>query len=308
MGWADEGRNIAASLAGLTEKDEGKIRQLGMSAIALIYEVEKEPQRQKNALTMISRAIRITYPRTKIKCDTYPQFEDPNGKAAEGKWRHLIFKYLQLNPETYDVVGGEQRAEFKAFQKATKTKVKPEIKPELTFKGLAEMSINLSAESQAMAEKAIQQTGLSLSELIQKSLEVYCKSITKKAEKEGAAIEGISTADLLNDRKYRTYPGRAEELTKRAVRGIKIYNSEIATEADQRWAITQSAISELTKCRTEKIREMMKTLNDDIASHHAGYPELLPKEGATKNYSNSGKERRISEEINLTELVPDGIF
>jgi hypothetical protein len=96
-----------------------------------------------------------------------------------------------------------------------------------------------------------------------------------------------------------THPGRAEELTKRAIRAIKYFNTNIATEESDRWCITQSAIASLTGSRASaigKILEQYKTEKDD---HNQTY--------GLDNYSNRKPGKKIEEIINLSDLCPDGL-
>ncbi|MDY7015497.1 MAG: hypothetical protein SVX43_18260, partial [Cyanobacteriota bacterium] len=96
-----------------------------------------------------------------------------------------------------------------------------------------------------------------------------------------------------------TTPGRAEELTKRAIRAIMRHNAEIATENNQRWAITQSIIAALIGGRPSSIGKAMKPYQTQIDDHNAKY--------GINGYTNRSQERKIDEAIDLAELVPDGL-
>lgn len=111
-------------------------------------------------------------------------------------------------------------------------------------------------------------------------------------------LSTVATDELLDSHKYKTNPARAEELVRRAIKAIKTYNSEVATEDGDRWMITQSAIASLIGSRASTIGKLMQQYQVDIDDHNQQY-ELNP-------YSNR-KPQPISEVININELVPDGL-
>jgi hypothetical protein len=160
--------------------------------------------------------------------------------------------------------------------------------------------LDLDADTQEILESALAQSGMDLADFIKQAVRVYAKTITGKTRKQGEDLSTVSTAELLSDARYRTHPGRADELTKRAIRAIKIYNSEIATENAARWMITQSAIASLTGSRQATIKEVLPKYQTSIDDNN-----LNPDWGLTP-YTNR-KPVKIEDAINISELVPDGI-
>jgi hypothetical protein len=116
-------------------------------------------------------------------------------------------------------------------------------------------------------------------------------------------LAAIPTDQLLHEKKYQTLPGRAQELTKRAVRAIKKHNAN-ESEPDQRWHITQNAIVNLTGSRPADVAKALAQFTDDIKYMETTY--------GLNNYSNrkgkdlEGNTREIQHEIDLVALVPDG--
>jgi hypothetical protein len=141
---------------------------------------------------------------------------------------------------------------------------------------------------------------MALPNFIRQAIKVYAKTITGKTRKQSEDLTTVSTDKLLNDPTYSTHPGRAEELTKRAIKAIKYYNANIATEKADRWCITQSAIASLTGSRATTVGKILEQFKDDIDSHNQTYD--------LDNYSNRKRGKpSIEETIDLTELTPDGL-
>ncbi|MGF1674307.1 MAG: hypothetical protein ACFCUV_11580, partial [Rivularia sp. (in: cyanobacteria)] len=165
--------------------------------------------------------------------------------------------------------------------------------------------INMNGEQTTIeipevAQMAMEELGIEPIELINRALVFYSKSIIGKAKRHEEDLSNVLTEDLLNDKKFSTHPLRASELTKRAVVAIIRHNNEVATENDNRWCITQSAISVLTGSKPAAIGKTLNEFKQLIDDHNQKF-EL-------NGYSNrKGKDRDIQQEIDLVELVPDGI-
>lgn len=279
--WGQIGREVAGKLKNL-ESDEA-IAKLGNDIISLIYARESEPKKRENALKMVSREILKLFPRERDETENY--YFDESGKTTLPKWRHKIFQSLTLDRASTP---------------------EPASKPEAPTKKqtLDTMSIdqlNLDSETKQKVEAALNHSGMSLAEFTRRAMQVYANTLMGKLERQQEEdISTIPTDKLLNDPAYSTYPGKGEELTRRAIRAMKTHNDEIATESDQRWCITQSAIASLTGSKPATIGKAMKPFKQMIDEHNAKY-EL-------NGYSNrKGGDRDISKEINLTELAPTGL-
>jgi hypothetical protein len=298
--WGAVGRELVEKLKGVT--DEPSIKALGDAVIQDILRQEATPKERANALRMVNREIMKQYPRLSSEAPAY--WYDPKGKESQSKWRHLVFKSLTLSTSDWDAVGDENREEWKAQQQETeqqqqetKQLLEP-VSPE--FLAMTIDQFQLDSESQSLVQEALTLSGMTLASFTRQALRVYAKTITGKTRKQSEDLATVPTDKLRNDPTYSTHPGRAEELTKRAIKAIKYYNANIATEKASRWCITQSAIASLTGSRASTVGKVLEQFKDDIESHNQTY-EL-------DNYSNRKRGKpSIEETINLTELTPDGL-
>lgn len=297
--WGKVGRDVVKKLEGVT--DENAIKDLALATVSKIRQHSETPAKRENARKSISREIHKVFPNRRTKADCY--YHDPKGKEDQGKWRHLIFKYLKLDSTDYDAIGGEERAEWKA-QQTKPTEQQSEQSTEqnqLTLENMSIEQLQLDAETTSILENALEQSGMGLPQFIQQAVRVYAKTIMGKTHRHAEDLTTVSTQELLTGDAYKTHPGRARELVGRAIRAIKLYNSspQIGSNAD-RWCITQSAIARLTGAKAKTIGEILeKQYKDDIASYNKTYEFT--------NYTNRKPGKNIEEVIKLAELVPSGL-
>ncbi len=283
MTWGKKGREIASKLEEMT--DEGSIKALAFTTVEEIKRSES-PEKRSNALKMVSREILKKFPRRDSEAECY--YPDPSGKADLPKWRHAIFKYLTLDSADWKAVRGEKQP--------------TEQLTEQTITTLNDMTIEqleLDTDTQQILENALEQSGMPLPDFIRQAIKVYAKTITGKTQKRGEDLSGVATDKLLTDPTYSTHPGRAEELTKRAIKAIKYFNANVATEKADRWCITQSAIASLTGSRASAIGKALEPFKTEVDDHNQTY--------GLDGYSNRKPGKKIEEIINLSELCPDGL-
>jgi len=301
--WGEVGRELAQKLANMT--DEASITALGEATMQDINQVPT-PDGRANALRMVNREVEKQCPRLDSEAPLY--WHDPGGRKSLKKWRHLIFKTLTLSARDWDEAGDEARQEWKAQQqkvaeqqqKETKRKSKPVEPVSPKVEGLTIDQFNLDSESQSVVQDAIALSGMTLEEFTRQALRIYAKTITGKTRKQSEDLTTVPSDKLLNDPAYSTHPGRAEELTKRAIKAIKYYNANVAVENADRWCITQSAIALLTGSRPSAVGKVLEQFKDDIESHNQSYN--------LDNYSNRKRGKPdIKETINLAELAIDGL-
>jgi hypothetical protein len=298
--WGEIGRDIIQQMEG-REDDDSLLQSLAEKALATINarELEVDPDNpkkrpQQSALSQINRAILAKYPRLSSEVANYWYYA--NGQEKENKWRHNIFKYLTLgrgirsipNQEVEPSKTPEQIVEQPTEQTIT------------TLKDMTIKQLELDADTQQTLEDALNQSGMALPDFIRQAIKVYAKTVIGKTKKHSEDLSTVPTDKLLNDPTYSTHPGRAEELTKRAIKAIKYYNANIATEKADRWCITQSAIASLTGSRATTVGKVLEQFKDDIDSHNQTYD--------LDNYSNRKRGKpSIEETIKLAELTPDGL-
>jgi hypothetical protein len=157
----------------------------------------------------------------------------------------------------------------------------------------------LDADTQAVVEAAIAHSEMKLADFVRKACQVYAKTITGKVKQFSRELTAVSTQELKSDA-YKTHPGRAEELTRRAIYALETHNNN-CTEKSQKWMITQTAIQSLTGSKPATIKAILennyKTRLDD---HNA-------KHGLNAYDNRKGGGRQIENEIDLAVLVPDGL-
>jgi hypothetical protein len=287
--WGEIGRDIARQMKG-REDDESFLASLAENAVATVKRRESKDDQQV-ALNQINRAISNVYPR--LSSETKNYWFDQKGKQELRKWRHNIFKYMTLGR-------GIKPIPNQATEQATE---QPTEQPtEQTIATLDDMNIaqlELDADTQTILQDALQQSGMPLPDFIRQAVRVYAKTITGKSQKRGEDLSGVETDKLLTDPTYSTHPGRAEELTKRAIKAIKYFNANVATEKADRWCITQSAIASLTGSRASAIGKALEPFKTEVDDHNQTY--------GLDGYSNRKPGKKIEEIINLSELCPDGL-
>jgi len=285
----DIARDIARMMEG-REDDEDYLKSLAEKAIAVVR--EREPKnKQASAISRINRVLLGTYPRLESEAPNY--WYDPEGQEKLFDWRHNIFKYLTLGRGIKSV----PKPESQLIQTEAAT---PE-EPKQILSTMTIQQLDLDTETQATLEAALNHSGMLLKDFIKQAIKVYAKTITGRNKAASDDLSALPTDELLKDSKYNTHPGRAVELTKRAIRAIRIYNTEVATEPSDRWMITASAIACLIGSRQSTIKEIMPQYQTSIDDNN------LNPEWNLNPYSNRKPGKKIDEIIQLAELVPDGI-
>ncbi|MFB2834103.1 hypothetical protein, partial [Floridanema evergladense] len=257
-----------------------------------------------------------TVPATEAKPEGYYYTDSSKGRVK--RFEHLALWYLTENTERWSVTGDDARREYwQGLPKFGEPSTPPSEKKEISKKPIVLTTeflesavidgLELDEDTSEILKLALAHSGLDLAEFMQRAIKTYANTITGKIRRlEEDSLENIPTSELLKNSKYSTYPGRAEEMVRRAINAIKIYNSEVATEPKQRWIITQSLLSELTGSRGSIVQAAMKKYADDIESHNQKYPEFFNEDGTLKQYFNRKRGVDISDEIDLVELVPNG--
>jgi hypothetical protein len=329
MSWRGLGKKAAENLKGVT--DEDKIEAIALELLREINEGEEDPKKRENARKAISEEIRRVFPRMKTKAECIEEkclecyYHDPLGKKVEPRWRHLVFKYLKLNSADYDAVGGEARAKWKAEQaqhsdQVVEAAVQQQTEPvqvtesqvnqkELNLKDMTIEQLGLDTEATQKLEQALKQSGKDLESFIRTAVQVYSNTIVGKSQKHTEDLTMVSTQNLLTDKAYTTHPGRAKELTKRAIQAIKRFNA--AVDPSDRWCITPSAIALLTGSKHSTIQSfigkedkegnlvMQGDYWDEVKTHNQTYK--------LNGYSNRKPGKKIEEVVKLAELVPSGL-
>jgi hypothetical protein len=303
--WEQVGQELAQKLQGI--KSESKIQKLTVAVVDQIREYYEEPNSRKTPLSKVRKAVLTAFPDTETQEHPWQYFTN-KGKGNIERYQHLALKYLTLSTEEWDTVGDEARQQWKAQQQAKELEQKSEQQPEqlteptqpvqTTLDDMNISQLQLDAETQQMVESAIAHSGTSLADFVRKACQVYAKTVTGKHGQYESDLTAVPTEELLTSTTYKTHPGRAEELTKRAIYALETHNNN-CTEKSQKWMITQTAIQSLTGSKPATIKAILKKYKTRLDDHNNKH--------GLNSYDNRKPGRKIDDEIDLAALVPDGL-
>ncbi|BAY80525.1 hypothetical protein NIES25_70130 (plasmid) [Nostoc linckia NIES-25] len=302
--WEQVGQELVEKLQGV--KDESKIQKLAVAVVDQIRDYYTEANSRKTPLSKVRKAVLEAFPDTETQ--EYPwQYFTNKGKGNVERYQHLALKYLTLSSEEWDAVGNEARQQWKAQQtqeaeqQTQQTEQKSET-PQPVKTTLDDMNISqlqLDSETQQMVEAAIAHSGMSLADFVRRACQVYAKTVTGKLGQYQSDLTAVPTEELLTSTTYKTHPGRAEELTRRAIYALEVHNNN-CTEKSQKWHINQTAIQTLTGSKPATIKAILEQYKIRIDEHNNSEKHQL------NPYDNRKPGRKINDEIDLAALVPDG--
>jgi hypothetical protein len=235
------------------------------------------------------------------------------GKGKVERFEHLALWFATTNEDRWQIVGDDARSKyFGNLPELPTTEVKTTVEPvetittptaeakppKLTLESMKIEALELDVETQQMVENAIAHSGMSLAEFIQQACKVYAKTIVGKVNTYESDLSAVPTQELLTSVKYKTHPGRAEELVKRAIIALENHNNN-CTEKSQKWMITQTAIQSLIGSKPATVKAILENYKTRLDEHNSKH-ELSP-------YDNRKPGKRIEDEIDLAALVLDGI-
>ncbi len=319
-------REVLTKLQGVT--DEKTIKSITLEGWKKLQELIPNPNSFKRPSAAFRSVIESAFP---SNSNPKPGFYKTSaGKGKEERYEHLSLWYCTTNTKRWDVVGDAARAEYwgnlpplpekqpdeqpQPISQAVQTeepieKLKTAKKSTLTLKDMTLEQLELDSETQQIVSDALNHSGMTLADFIRQACKVYAKTVTGKAKQSEDDLSNVPTEQLLNPSqvvngkeirtKYYTHPGRAEELTKRAIVAIQRHNDN-APEKDQRWMITQTAIQALTGSRPATIKKNLEQYKGMIDDHNQKY-------GLNPYDNRKGNDRKIENEIDLVALVPDGL-
>gem|GEM_PF-4712042 len=157
-------------------------------------------------------------------------------------------------------------------QPAKPIKQQPIESPQLTLT-LSNMTLEyleLDHQTASRVNAALAHSGMTLPDFLKQACKVYSNLVMGRASQVNDNLSTVATEELRDSATYKTHPGRAVELLKRAIRAIKIHNAS-ATEVAYKWGITQTLLAELTGSKPSTLKELMKHFASDID----GYNERL---------------------------------
>ena len=306
--WDDLAQDLVDKLG--KAKKETTVKKLAGEVIEKIRQHYDKPNSRKNPLATIRKAVEAAYPSSNTQEYSLQYFTD-KGVGHVDRYQHLALKYLTFSSEEWDAVGDDARQQWKEQQetvkpevqetetvKPTKKQAEKTTKKQIRLNDMDISSLELDADIQEIVETAIAHSDITLADFIRRASEVYAKTIIGKVKLSSEDLSAVSTKDLRTD-SYKTHPGRAEELARRAIYALEMHNNT-CTEKAQKWHINQTAIQALTGSKPATIKAILEKYQTRLDDHNAKH-DLNP-------YDNrKGGGRKIDLEIDLVALVPDGL-
>lgn len=297
------GSQLASKLQNIT--DEKVIKTLTIEAWKSLKEVITNPSTfSSRGLSNTRKAIREVFPDSETSLPGY--YHTTQGKGQAPRYEHLALWYLTSNTERWEITGDKARKEYFAnlpelAKSQPESQPESQPKPQSTFKleNMTLQQLELDTETQQIVQDALNHSGMSLSDFIKQACKVYGTTVVGKAKQAANTdLATIPTSELLNNSSYRTLPGRAEELSTRAIQAITHHN-DTATEKSQKWCITGTAINTLTGSKMTLIKNVMeqyKVMIDDHNSKHGLSP-----------YDNRGRTSKIEHDIDFVNFSESNI-
>ncbi len=146
-------------------------------------------------------------------------------------------------------------------EKAQMSQVHPQS-PEST-----DVEASLEAKIERLIEEKLSKalSGLALAQLSNQATQN--KPVTMAPVKEETDFSGMSNADLWSTK----VKGASEEKIRRSFNAIALYNDTIASGDDDRLAITNQALRELSGVNGLLVGDWLKTHTDEVISHNSKY-------------------------------------
>lgn len=216
------------------------------------------PSSRERPMGEIREAIRGRYPVKNQESEFY--YFTESGQGHKPRWEHLAIKYLP----------GWNKKEDRSFEqnssnseerpeKQVEEEVVKEVKPELDIlKEVGLTSDEINAVQQALGDADIKGW-------VKQAIMQRANAINNKKSAMDEDLTEVPSEVLMSDKKYRTNPSAARELTSRAVRVVKEWNHD---HPDQKWCITNKLIGELTGVTVKAIAKAVEGM--DLKTYNEG--------------------------------------
>jgi ribonuclease HI len=275
------GQKLALKLEGIPDK--GSIKNASIEAFKELKTLVSEGN-FSGAFNYARKAIRESFPDKELDAPGY--YWTNSGKGQTERYEHLALYYFSTKQERWEEVEQTTEQLIETFRPV-----------QTTLDDMNISQLQLDADTQQMVESAIAHSNITLADFVRRACQVYAKTITGKVKQLSEDLTAVSTEELKSD-SYKTHPGRADELARRAIYALEMHNNT-CTEKSQKWMITQTAIQSLTGSKPATIKAILENYQTRLDDHNTKH-ELNP-------YDNRKSGVKIDEVINLVELVPDGM-
>ncbi|GAA6614895.1 hypothetical protein [Scytonema sp. NUACC26] len=280
--------------------DEDTIRALTLEAWQELRTTIPNLNSFSKALTIVRKITLENFPDNDTPKQSY--YHTSQGKGRGSRYEHLAIWYLTSSTEKWEIIGDKARENyFNNFPEFPNSQPQPTSElqtepPQQTIKLEKNMTLQLEldTETQEIIENALKYAKMSLPDFVKQACIVYGRTVVGKAKQVTETDLGnIPTSELLNNKEYRTLPGRVEELATRAIQAM-IHHNDMATEKNQKWCITATAINTLTGSKMGLIKDVMEQRKIVIEDHNNKH-ELNP-------YDNRGRETKIEQDIDFVNF------
>jgi hypothetical protein len=217
------------------------------------------PASRRNPMSEIRKEIKEKYQTQENKSEldaVFPYFFTNSGKGNVPRLEHLAIKYLN--------------EEWNAKSNWSDTSEKKDSESVEVANNSANIldRVELTPEELQFIQEAIGDEDVN--GWVKKALIQQAKIEKALKERKTEDLSTIPSETLMTDNKYRTSPQACRELTNRAVRAIKAFNTK---SPEYRWCITNKLISELTGNTVKAIAKAVEGM--DIDSYNQSM-ELQP--------------------------------
>lgn len=217
-------------------------------------------RRDPKTMSVIRGAVTESFPPRPVDSETnadFPYYLTDNKVGKVARLEHLAHKYLiddrNLKEEQPSDELEQQLAKAESEQKTVTIKSRVN---EVSLESFGLSSDEIEAVNQAIGESDIK-------EWVKQAIMQRANAINNKAAVMNEDLSEVPSEVLMSDKKYRTNPTAARELTSRAVRVVKQWNHD---HPDQKWCITNKLIGELTGVTVKAIAKAVEGM--DLESYN----------------------------------------
>lgn len=258
--------SIPAFIETLKEaKSEGEIAKACQSIKDSIDKASGKTvgRRDPKTMSVIRGAVTESFPPHPVDSETkvdFPYYLTDNKVGKVSRLEHLAHKHLIDERNLKEGQPSDNLEQQSA-------KVEPEQKT-VKVNEVSLASFGLSSDEIESVEQALGDADIK--EWVRLAIMQRANAINNKKAAMDEDLTEVPSEVLMADKKYRTNPSAARELTSRAVRVVKQWNHD---HPDQKWCITNKLIGELTGVTVKAIAKAVESM--DLESYNKTH-DLTP--------------------------------
>ena len=246
-------------------KNESEISKACKEMKATVDRVfgKTDGRRDPKTMAAIRKNIKTRFPDQPVdgkKADVFPYYFTNKGVGRVERLEHLAFKHIQ---DERNKKVEQQNNESDQEQNKTPEPEQKTVKVKLKVNEVSLESFGLSSDEVDAVKQALGDADIK--EWVKQAIMQRANAINNKAAVMNEDLTEVPSEVLMTDKKYRTNPSAARELTSRAVRVVKQWNHD---HPDQKWCITNKLISELTGVTVKAIAKAIEGM--DLETYNKG--------------------------------------